>query len=353
MKKFLTQTALSLKALIVFLFLQQAANAQIASNAVNADPSAKAVSQVPLGANIFQTAVLKFRFSNESTATNGTGQIPANSVRLTISFPGQFAYTSVNSIPKFVVEDFDNNPFGVIHLINNALIDEGEVVDLLLNVRGVQAGSGSVTFNSDRTTPVIVANTQTSNDNSSATYLVTGTLPVTLESFGAQGQNCTAKLNWATTAELNINHYDVELSTEANETFTKVGSLNAQSAQGGRNTYSFSYMMESGKTHIFRLKIVAKDGSIKYSYVARINGGCSQTDNATLLYPSPTKSRFTLNVTDPSLTNTMAIIYDASGKRITGFIITSANVHVNVERLIPGVYIVKLATGSNVKFIKE
>jgi hypothetical protein len=338
---------------LLMLIIHTNSFAQIPANAVNADPSAKAISQVPLGQNILGTAVLRFRFTNEATSTNATGQIPANSVRLTISFPGQYAYTSVNSIPKFVVEDFDNGAFGVVHLVNNAMIDEGEVVDLQLNVRGLVTGSGTVTFNSDRVTPVIVGNTQTANDNASATFLVTGTLPVTLSSFTASGQQCNAKLSWKTSAEINIDHFEVEMSNDGTGNYTRIGSVAATGGTGLEANYNFNYSMQNENTHLFRLKIVGKDGKVVYSYIARINSGCKQAKDVVLLYPSPARSTITLNVSDMSLINTRASLFSANGKKLTDFIITGNTVNVNISKYSAGVYFVKLTNGVSVRFVKE
>ncbi len=351
-----THIRLLLAALMIFC-TQYSLSAQIPPNAVNADPSAKAISQVPLGANINSTAVIRFRFTNEATSSNQTGQIPPNSVRLTISFPTAFAYTSVNSIPKFVVEDFETGPAGTVHLVNNAMIDEAEVVDLQLNVHGlVINSSGTVTFNADRITPVTVANTQTGNDNASASFLVTGTLPVTLESFTAENQQCNAKINWSTSAEIAIDHYDVEMSNDGGNRFARIGTVNSivsGETTGGRSNYTFNYTMQNNNPYLFRLKIYGKNGTVTYSYIARINAGCGPAKDMILLYPSPTRTNFTLNVNDKSLLNTTATIFDVNGKRINTFIITANTVNVNVGTLSSGVYFVKMSNGSNVKFVKE
>lgn len=328
--------------------------AQIQPNAVNADPSAKAISQVPLGQNILGTAILRFRFTNEATSANQTGQIPPNSVRLTISFPGAYAFTSVNAIPKFVVEDADTGPAGVVHLVNNAMIDEGEVVDLLLNVRGILSGAtGTVTFNADRVTPVIVANTQTANDNASASFLVTGTLPVTVERFIAEGRQCDAKISWTASGEVGIDHYEVEMSNDASARYVTVGNIAANGGDRAQTNYTFNYKMQGNSTHLFRLKIVSIDGSIKYSYIARINSGCAAQNDVILIYPSPARDRVTLNITDRALINTKAMIYDANGKRLSTFVITDNTVNVNISSFSSGVYFVKLTNGQNIKFIKE
>lgn len=338
----------------MFLLLQLTTKAQIPPNAVNADPSAKSITRVPLGSAINGTAVLKFKFTNEATSVNSTGEVPANSVRLTISFPGQYAYLSVNSIPKFVVEDADPSPFGVVHLVNNALILEGEVVDLLLNVRGTAVGSGTVTFNADRITPIIVGNTQTSNDNSSASFTTTGVLPLKLLSFTAQKQGCTANLAWKTTNEVNVDHFEVEMSDNGGSSFTKVGSVPQATTSAMEKNYSFTYAMQNGKAHLFRIKIIDKEnGNISYSPIARINSGCSSMQDVISVYPSPAKSGITLNVTDASLYNTKASVIDVNGRLQLNFIVSGTAVDVDVSKLSPGMYMIRLDNGTSVRFLKD
>ncbi len=344
---------LSILIMIIGLFMYEAAAAQIPPNAVNADPSAKSITQVPLSATINGSAVMKFKFTNEATSVNSTGQIPANSVRLTISFPGQFAYTSVNSIPKFVIEDADPAPFGVVHLMNNALILEGEVVDLLLNVRGTATGSGTVTFNADRITPIIVGNTQTSNDNAASSFTTTGVLPLKLLSFTAQKQNCTANLAWKTTNEVNIDHFEAEMSNDGGATFTRIGTLPQSTAAAAEKNYTFSYVMQSSLAHLFRVKIIDRETGVSYSPIVRINSGCSQTQDVVTAYPSPAKSVVTLNVTDAALFNTKATVVDVNGKTQFSFTVNGTAVTIDVSKLSAGMYIIRLTNGMSVRFLKE
>lgn len=336
----------------ILLCTSIAAKAQIAANAVNADPSAKSITQVPLGSNINGMAVMKFKFTNEATSVNLTGQIPANSVRLTISFPGQYTYHSVNSIPKFVVEDAETTPFGVVHLVNNALILEGEVVDLLLNVKGVTPGSGTVTFNADRITPIIVGNTQTSNDNASSIFVTIGVLPLKLLGFNVQKQDCTADLVWKTANEENVAGFEVEMSNDNGASFTVVEKV-AASNGNSYNTYSYRYQMQGNAAYLFRLRIIGKGGDVTYSTIARLNAGCSSDKNTVQVYPSPARSVITLNITDQSLVNSKATVIDVNGKVHMSFNITGTTMKAPVDKLPAGIYIIRLVNGAAVKFMKE
>lgn len=356
MKNITQQTTLCrLKHLVVclgILLISLKVNAQIPPNAVNADPSAKAITQVPLGSTIVGNAVLKFKFTNESTSSNNTGQIPPNSVRLTLSFPGQFAYNSVNDIPKFVVEDEDTEPYGVVHLVNSELILEGEIIDLLINVRSVAIGTGTVTFNADRTTPVTVGNLLTSNDNTSSNFSATTVLPVSILDFNAQKQNCTANLSWKTANETNIERYVVEMSNDRGINYTAIGTFNAANSDGER-AYTMSYQMNNNSAYLYRIKIQELSGNYVYSPVARISSGCGKANNEVLAYPSPAVSSVTLSVSNDALINTKATLLDVAGKTHMNFIITANTKNIDITKLPPGMYIIRLEDGSNARFMKQ
>lgn len=325
--------------------------AQIPPNAINADPSAKAITQVPLGPNIVGNAVLKFKFTNEATSSNSTGQIPANSVRLTLSFPGPFAYTSVNSIPKFVVEDEDTEPYGVVHLVNNQLILEGEIIDLLVNVRSVANGVGTVTFNVDRTTPITVGNMLTSNDNTSSNFTAAVTLPVNLFDLSLTKQNCTAKLSWKTASEINVTNYVLEVSNNNGATYQPAGTVAAHNT-ASESAYSITYQMSNNNAYLYRIRINEMDGSYTYSTVARTNSGCGK-GNELSVYPSPAISNITLSVSNDALMNTKATIVDVTGKTHMSVIVTGNTKNIDVSKLAPGMYIIRLDDGSNARFMKQ
>ena len=196
------------------------------------------------------------------------------------------------------MEDADTEP-NVLFTVNNALILEGEVLDLLLNVRTIVVGAGTVTFNSDRVSPITVANLLTSNDNSSAVFSTTTVLPVNLVDFNVQKQNCTANLSWKITAETNIDNYVVEMSNDRGATYTAVQTIDASNSSGER-TYSSNYQMTNNNAYLYRILINELSGSYTYSPVARIGTGCGK-GNEVMVYPSPAISNVTWSISDENL----------------------------------------------------
>ena len=121
------------------------------------------------------------------------------------------------------------------------------------------------------------------NDNSTASITVNSTvLPVILSNFTIVPSGCDAVLNWVTTSEINVNNFDVEFSTDANH-FIKVGSLPAKNAANGAR-YSFTYSQSVGYGY-YRLKIIDRDGSYKYSQTIALFSRCLEPKVS--LYPNP------------------------------------------------------------------
>lgn len=350
--KNITQYMRSIIVYLGIIIISITVKGQVQINAINADPSAKSITRDPLGSTIIGNAVLKFKFTNEATSSNNTGQIPAGSVRLTLSFPGAFAYTSVNNIPKFVVEDADSDPYGVVHLVNNQLILEGEIIDLLINVRSIANESGDVTFNVDRTSPIIVNNLSTANDNAEAEFEAFTVLPVNLKDFAAQKQNCTANLSWRVSNETNIVSYVMEVSNDKGASYQPIKTFTANNVSR-EQTYSMSYPMTNGNAYLYRIKINELSGQYTYSPIARISSGCGDAANEVLVYPSPAKSGITLSVSNPALINTRATIIDMVGKIHSSFIITTNTKLIAVDKLPAGMYMIRLDDGTSTKFLKQ
>jgi len=346
---------------IVLIFANLTANAQIPANAVNADPSAKAISQVPLGANINGSAVLRFRFTNEATSVNATGQIPPNSVRLTISFPGQFSYTSVNAIPKFTVEDADNQPFGVLHLVNNTLIAEGEVVDLLINVRGTQLGSGTVTFNADRVIPITVANLLTSNDNALANFTTTSvsTLPINISAFTATANSCDAAISWTVATEnSSLAYTEVQQSVNGTD-FKTVYTLSAGANTTGNHSVKVT---QASKIAYYRLRTVDKSGGELYSETRTVKTDCSTGVRKISVVPSIfTTTATVLFTTDEAKGASTVTVQDIYGRvviKANANIVQGTNsISLNTSVLSTNTYYIKITgkdwTSDVIKVIKE
>lgn len=124
--------------------------------------------------------------------------------------------------------------------------------------------SGSVTF-------YYVGNAADGTGGSNNDYIYAGStvvaLPIELSEFFAINDNNNILLKWKTITEINSNYFDVERSDDG-QFFFSIGKVNATGNSSNPLSYSFldtKLSYNNGSQIFYRLKLVDKDGSIKYS----------------------------------------------------------------------------------------
>lgn len=124
--------------------------------------------------------------------------------------------------------------------------------------------SGSVTF-------YYVGNAANGTGGSDGDYIYAGStvvaLPVELSEFTATNDNNNILLKWKTVTEINANYFDVERSDDG-QFFFSIGKVDAKGNSTNSNSYSFldtKISYNNGSQIFYRLKLVDKDGSVKYS----------------------------------------------------------------------------------------
>ena len=187
--------------------------------------------------------------------------------------------------------------------------------------------------------------------NTEMTTVVAEALPLHLLSFSAKKEGSTNLLNWATTNEINVNHFDIEKSANGKE-FNKIGMVKA-----GNTGYSFTDNNPLKATNYYRLKMVDKDGQFTYSPIRMINNKGSFAVN---VYPNPAKHTLQLQIdSDRKLALQMDIVTQ------DGKVVVSSNIAVtegsisrsiNIATLPRGTYILRVISEegeqSAVKFEK-
>jgi hypothetical protein len=134
------------------------------------------------------------------------------------------------------------------------------------------------------------------------------TLPVTLSSFTATESNCKVGLNWKSGVEINLLKYQLEYSTDA-ANYTVVTSINPT---GDNSVYNFSHQAEQGRGY-YRLRMVDKNGSIKYSEIISLNISCA--GKSILLFPNPANNVLNVNLTGYK-GNVSGTLYNARGQLV-------------------------------------
>lgn len=116
-------------------------------------------------------------------------------------------------------------------------------------------------------------------------------LPVNLLTFTGQARSAEALLQWKTATELSFSYFELEKSTDLLQ-YAKVVKV---PAKGNNSSYAYTDNIGSGTTY-YRLKMVDKDGAIKYSNIVAITSAGSA---AVTIAPNPIAAGALLTMTLP------------------------------------------------------
>ena len=126
------------------------------------------------------------------------------------------------------------------------------------------SATGNVTF-------YYVGNAADGTGGTNGDYIYAGStvvaLPIELKDFYAINDNNNILLKWQTLTEVNANYFDVERSDDG-QFFFSIGKVNAVGNSSQPIAYSYldsKISYNNGSQIFYRLKLVDKDGSIKYS----------------------------------------------------------------------------------------
>ncbi len=161
-------------------------------------------------------------------------------------------------------------------------------------------------------------------------------LPVTILSFNVQQLKLFNALYWVTSTEINTSLFNIQRSKDG-RIFTTIGNVHAK----GIGTYSFNDLLLNKFTKdilYYRLEVVDKDGSKKYSVVKEMS-----TDNeksAIVVWPNPTKG----NVTVEGISIKSIRIIDNTGRMV--FLKNNAtpvsNATIDTKSLANGIYFIQI-----------
>ena len=159
-------------------------------------------------------------------------------------------------------------------------------------------------------------------------------LPVSIIGFTGQVSNGMVKLNWEVANEINIDSYQVEYSTNGNN-FNQIGQLVADNIPD----YAFSIKLNAVSNNYYRLKIISKDGTVKYSGVILISNTIDRPNLS--LYPNPVRGNMTLSATHIKPNAKIAIV-DFLGRTIKTSSIQNGMNPVNIDGLHTGTYYISI-----------
>jgi glucose/arabinose dehydrogenase len=168
-------------------------------------------------------------------------------------------------------------------------------------------------------------------------------LPLRLLSFAGSWQNGTVNLNWKTDAEINVQSFEIEYSTDGTE-FIKMGAVAAKNSYSG-SSYTFAHQPAQSGNVFYRLKMIDKDQSYTFSDVVSL-----KINKRTGTYVSPTIiQNGVMNVYVEETYQLIEIINNSGSiimqQNISGKI---GRIDIPVSKLPAGVYFVRLKNNKSV-----
>jgi hypothetical protein len=178
-------------------------------------------------------------------------------------------------------------------------------------------------------------------------------LPVTLTEFSAHESGGIIQLVWKIATESNIDKYEVEKSTDG-VTFRKFGEVIARNT-GNADQYSFPDNQFSNGNNYYRLKIIERNGTYKYSPIVRVS--INTRGEFITVYPNPVVNKnFSLSFTNIPRGGYQVQLYNSTGQLIYRQSIShaggSSSRVITIDKLLRGVYQLKI-TGLNTNITKS
>ena len=121
------------------------------------------------------------------------------------------------------------------------------------------------------------------------------------------------EVDWTTLNEVDVNHYEIERSTDGTH-FNKVGQVNAiGNAEAAE--YTWVDPGASGQLYFYRIKAIDEDGKSRYSSIVRID--LHHHQKGISIYPNPVRDgQLSFHSDDLQKGNYQLVLYNASGQEV-------------------------------------
>ncbi|MCB2378502.1 DUF11 domain-containing protein [Hymenobacter sp. BT635] len=209
-------------------------------------------------------------------------------------------------------------------------------------IAALTAGGARVTATATQLATVNSLQVGNTSEFSGNAAVTSGVLPVELTRFVVQAASTDAQLTWATATELNNDHFTIERSFDG-ATFEQLRQVKGHGTTTQAHSYSFTDAgigaRHAGNVY-YRLQQVDTDGKATYSPVRVV----SFTPEALVgLYPNPTTTNPTLNLTALPAGSYQVAVLDVTGRVLSSSRYAGGLAHPLVLGNLPaGVYIVRV-----------
>lgn len=180
------------------------------------------------------------------------------------------------------------------------------------------------------------------SSNHPANYIATATLG----QFTGGYSSGFVQLQWATSSEVDMHHFEIERSTDG-ISFRKIGKILSKGDINLRTEYTYLDILAEKGSNFYRLVIIDKDGNFSYSKIITI--GVEKGISLFVVYPNPFGKKVQVKFNSDGPDKATMRIIDNTGKVIstqTDPVQAGENRLTirNVDNLPGGIYYLELVT---------
>jgi hypothetical protein len=166
------------------------------------------------------------------------------------------------------------------------------------------------------------------------------TMPLQLKSLNCIPTRNALNIAWQTCNEINFDYFELQKSLDGRN-FSTLTTIKGKGNNGINNDYTYFDLINSNTKQYYRLKLVDKDGSYKYSQIVFSKGDGSLQQLS--VYPNPAVD--IVNIAHPVATDADVIkLYDWSGRLLKTILpkVGSTQTLLPTTELLKGTYIVEM-----------
>lgn len=137
-------------------------------------------------------------------------------------------------------------------------------------------------------------------------------LPLIINQFNGNYSDGIIQLSWSSYSEINIEHFDIERSTDGNN-FRQIGRVNTLSGQLNSNAnYSYLDITAQRGINYYRLAIVDNNGNYTYSKTIMVNVDIKGI-SVMVVYPNPFSKRVQIRINADKAEKVVINIINSNG----------------------------------------
>ncbi len=284
----------------------------------------------------------------------GTANIVASKLRPVITIPAIATLlpdAQQTGLPAGWIIVLGSNTGSQIRICNGSDVISGSANRIIiLKVQGVTVGgpltfSGQLNFGGATCSaagPAPTGNVTADDNGTSSITVVTAVLPITLADFSTTLKDCQPVLHWTTASEINTDRFEIERSNTSGTNWKIVGNVAASGYSSSKINYNFTDkdLNASSEKVLYRLKMLDKDGSFKYSKILPVLVNCKTA--TVLVYPNPVQDGKLYVTLAGTVGYAEANLMSVSGQVILTKKMVNGSNDINVSNIADGIYMLRI-----------